>query len=74
MKGMNHVIAGDMLRPDPVWNRTTGDRDLHLPDPVKVLGVKTGKSQTGVLLTVKTVGGNLVDLDKGWFVENAQQD
>lgn len=73
MKGMSHVIAGDMLRPDPIWNRSTGDKALHLPDPVKVLGVKLGKSQHGILIAVKTKGGKTIHLDRGWFVENTSR-
>lgn len=73
MKGMNCVTAGDMLRPDPCWNRTTGNPEMHLPDPVRVLGVKTGKSQTGVLVTVKAKGGQTIHLDKGWFTENTSR-
>lgn len=69
MKGMLQVSTGDMIRPDPSWNRTD-QRDMHLPDPVAVLGVKLAQSQSGFVLKVVTASGKMIWLEPGWFTEN----
>lgn len=70
MKGMLQVSTGDMLRPDPCWNRTTGNKSFNLPDPVEVIGITVAKSQTGMMLAVRSIGGIIIHLDRGWFTEN----
>ncbi len=61
------VQPGDALRPAPAWNRTERPNQ-HLASPTKVLRVTPANSQSGVLFTVKTLGGHERTLDAGWFL------
>lgn len=63
----NWATVGDMLTPKPDWNKSEGQRRNHLPASVEVLDVIPARSQSGVLYRVKTIGGDLRDLDAGWF-------
>ena len=59
----------DILTPDPLWNQTS-QRHLHLPEKVAVLEVNTDfPSQTGIMISVQTLSGILLELDSGWFLE-----
>ncbi|MCK9308404.1 MAG: hypothetical protein M0P17_12860 [Methanoculleus sp.] len=58
---------GDMLTPIPAWNASEAQKRNHLPDKVEVLDVIPACSQSGVLYRVKTLGGDLRDLDAAWF-------
>ena len=59
--------VGDILTPIPDWNATEGQRRNHLPTSVEVLDVMPARSQSGVLYRVKTLGGDLRDMDAAWF-------
>lgn len=59
--------VGDMLTPIPAWNASEGQKQNHLPDKVEILDVIQARSQSGVLYRVKTLGGDLRDLDAAWF-------
>lgn len=59
---------GDRLIPDPLWNRSEGRRANHLHAVCEVLDVIPAVSQSGVLYSVKTLGGTVRDLDAGWFL------
>jgi hypothetical protein len=59
--------VGDMLTPIPAWNASEGQKRNHLPDKAEVLDVIPACSQSGVLYRVKTLGGDLRDLDAAWF-------
>lgn len=62
------IQPGDLLCPAPLWNQT--ERwDAQLPDPCTVLEVvpAPGTSQSGILLVVRTRGGQSRQLDAGWF-------
>lgn len=61
------VRPGDSVIPDPMWNATTSIRHRKLPDVVVVKGVATGRSQTGVVFRVETIGKDQAVLDAGWF-------
>lgn len=64
----DRLYPGAMVRPDPLWNQTTGTRRMRLPDVCKVLEVRWGQvCETGVLITVQNMGGDRVDLSAGWF-------
>lgn len=60
------VKVGDELRIDTLWNKTEPPRNKIL-SPVKVLDIRAGGSQTGVMFTVATMSGKNVELDAGWF-------
>lgn len=57
---------GEHVRPYPLWNQTSRP-SRHLPDAVKVLDVRRGQSQTGVMYLVE-IGGRADWLDSGWFL------
>lgn len=60
------VKVGDMLEPDPLWNKT--EREPNRMDvPTMVLGISEAVSQSGVLFEVRTKGGFTRHIDAGWF-------
>jgi len=64
---VNNIKVGDTLVPDPLWNQTErGGNRLAVPS--KILGVQSAICQSGILLNVRTVGGQDRWLDAGWFV------
>ena len=61
--------VGDEVRINPSWNRTERPARKIL-SPTAVIAVDKARlmhSQTGVMVTVKSVGGLLMKLDAGWF-------
>lgn len=67
MTWWNSVVEGDMVRPIPLWNATSPDRK-KLPPRVEVLYVFRGNvSQTGTMLEVQSIRGEVMRLDAGWF-------
>lgn len=65
------VRPGDMLKPIPLWNKTERVSS-HLPGLVKILEVKSARSQSGVLFVVRVKNGMLRELDAVWFQEPEQ--
>ena len=63
----NWANVGDMLIPKPEWNSSEGQKRNHLPTKVEVLDVIPSRSQSGVLYRVRMIGGDVRDLDAGWF-------
>jgi GNAT superfamily N-acetyltransferase len=63
------VKVGDVLLPNPVWNRTECRRIRKLdPEGAEVLEItQVRNSQTGILFRVRTQTGHDVTLDAGWF-------
>ena len=66
-KWYDGIVAGDMLRPNPLWNKTELPPS-QLSNPTTVIGVKYAQSQTGVMFAVKTKNGIVRELDAGWFL------
>lgn len=61
------MIVGALVTPKSLWNRTER-QDRHLNSPTEVLDIKLERGcQSGVMLKVKTVGGQEVWLDSHWF-------
>lgn len=58
--------VGDEVRVDSLWNKTEPPRNKIL-SPAKILDIRAGGSQTGVMITVVTMSGKRVELDAGWF-------
>lgn len=69
-KWYENIQAGDMIVPDPEWNKSERNRKLHNPTRVEAVGQWNG--QTGFKFTVKTTRGFSVDLDAGWFLGKHQ--
>lgn len=59
------IQVGDMLDPDPTWNRT--ERVRKLSSPTKILGVEKAACQTGILVCVRFLNGDTAKLSAGWF-------
>jgi hypothetical protein len=60
------IMAGDLLIPDELWNRT--ERLHKLEIPTEVLSVKKASCQTGILLLVRCTSGMERWLSAGWFL------
>lgn len=63
----DEVKSGDLLIPDPLWNRTTATDKLKVPTEVLRV-IKGTPSQSGILFRVQTVKGRIADLDAAWFI------
>lgn len=62
-----NIKAGDMVTPVPLWNRTERPR-RQIESPTEVIDVlRDNHCQTGVMVTVRTKGGDLIALDAAWF-------
>lgn len=66
-KWYDKVVEGDMLYPDPLWNKTERPPS-QLHSPTEVLFTKPEQSQSGVLFVVRTKNGMVRELDAGWFL------
>lgn len=62
------VKVGDRLEIQPYWNESTRTGQLH--GPLEVVAVRrTGRSQSGVLISVKAEGhAEPTCLDAAWFI------
>ena len=68
MSWINKVEIGNKVRIDPLWNRTEPSH-RQIDKVVEVLNIiSKASSQTGVLFTVRMLGGSTVDLDASWFL------
>lgn len=57
---------GEYVQPLPLWSQTSRPAS-RLPGSVKVLDVRRGQSQTGLMYLVE-IGGRKDWLDSGWFL------
>lgn len=62
------IKPGDKVRPVHAWNASTRNHFDRLPSEVVVQQVNAECiSQTCVMFSVQTLGGEIRDLDAGWF-------
>ena len=60
--------VGDTVMIKPLWNRTEGRARQIDRSGVKIEAIHDGvPSQTGIMLTISTVGDGTEWLDAGWF-------
>lgn len=68
-KWAESLRPGDFVRPDPTWNSTEPQRNRKLPDKVEILDLRPARwCQTGVMLEVESLTGNVLHLSAGWFL------
>ena len=68
VKWFEKIKPGDMLMPDPLWNRTERVGS-QLPEPVQILRSFEATSQSKWLFVVRTKNGMERMLDAAWFVK-----
>lgn len=66
MESLLNAKVGDMVYPDPLWNRSEREPN-RLNVPTKILEIVHGVSQTGVIFKVRLKCGSCAYLDSGWF-------
>lgn len=65
--------VGDMLTPDPIWNKTEPQPARKMPAKCRVEAVVRERNcQTGYMVTVRSLTGAKLHLSFGWFLESKQ--
>lgn len=60
--------TGDLVRPDPLWNRTERTARRRLPAQCMLEEVRHERGcSTGVMVVVHSITGHEVTLSAGWF-------
>lgn len=68
---LKDITLMQWVKPKKLWNKSTGDKRMHLDDEVQVIALRNCQSQTGVMFLVGTKAAGDIWLDSNWFEDAA---